>query len=1182
MDNMDPLPQDRCVLPQDRCILLSQVWAVLLDPDMTVQDDTSLQKLISWVERITAEPGHVLLSPLSGTLHFLQELRNLQSPNEVLAFGLRVAGCLASTLRGFSVLHARPDLLEELFVEVPRSQRFKVPNIRDSWLKGLRSLVRHRDGLRWLLASDVLPQVVKCTTDSSRFVALSACRLLASSLVLSHSLASTDSPVTMATHPPVTMSTHPPVTMGTHPPVTMATHPPVTMSTQHLVSPNPPVTMATQHQVSPNPPVTMSTHPPVTMGTHPPVTMATHPPVTMSTQHLVSPNPPVTMATQHLVSPNPPVTMPTQHQVSSNPPVTMATHPPVNVATQYLTSPNPPVTMATQHEASPSPPVTMATQHQVSPNPPVTMATQHLASTDPPVTMATQHLASTGPLVTMAPEHPAIPNMAEQADSPDLPSLTATILSYLDDQLNSTAPGCTAAGLKVIAEVWRLTSGQKLTSDPTRRWFPLTSDLRKRWFLLLRSNSRDVRTAAREVLQAVLEQRSGTADLVPDWETLLSLPAVLADPREAGQVIAVLCISSPLPKGFPEDYYDRLLQQTLQPLQQTLQPLHGILQASQAQQSSRAVVSAVCCSLSALETFISKGCVCGDQRRVQQVLTHLAGVLSASAGTAEQTCSPPAAGVLQGNPRVIKAAAQTLMCLLTQTDVGSEPVLKEVTNSLVSILDRTEADCMVVCKCLQATATLMTKAPVAAAWVFSNPTTQAGLSAVLQRRLCDPRWEIRDSVFEFLAAVMAGSKDHGQVASWLVEGGFHCSIWDCVKSGYGYTQASAVAALAQSPVIPTVWDALLRDAQLTEEAVLDMLVQIVGSDVDTAVRTAAILCLSFWVQESDGLRRAILKSSDEQQQPQQQQHQYEQQQKQKQQEQQEQQQQQENQQQQQKQQQQKHESHRVAEAIVGEATYDLVVNCSDRSSGVKQLPLAAANPEATNQQTNRVLKILQAVTKDLDWEVKLAALGFWEHVIVYYLPGYVAGSVVQGSNLMCNTDVQSSNLGSEAHGQDRGSVVEGSNPAYKACSQHGGTDVQSSNPGYKAHSQDGGSDVQSSDPRYEAHSQSSRHEAGDADFKLVLEQLSSHGCLKLLIDAVDDYDRPVAEKACRMLKELKKAMISGSDQEQEDFLTYLRETDFEKILETKTGEESSLESLLEDILSGARQREGNQKDCYDD
>ncbi|XP_066271251.1 uncharacterized protein [Branchiostoma lanceolatum] len=368
------------------------------------------------------------------------------------------------TLDGFSALRARPDLLKELFVEVPRSPKFKVPNIRDSWLKGLRSLVSHRDGLRWLLTSDVLPQVVKCTTDSSRFVALSACRLLASSLVLSHSLTSTDSPVAMATHPPVTMATHPPVTM------------------------------------------------------------------------------------------------------------------------------------AMQHKTSPNPPVTMATQHLASPNPPVTMATQCLASTSPPVTMATQHLASTDPPVTMATEHPAIPNMAENAD---LASSTATIFSYLYDQLNSLDPGCTAAGLKVIAEVWRLTSGQQLTSDPMRSWSPLTSDLTRKWFPLLRSNSREVRTSAREVLQAVLDQRSDTADLVPDWETLLSLPAVLADPREAGQVIAVLCVSPPLPRGFPEDYYDRLLQQTLQ-------PLHRVLQTSQAQKSSRAVVSAVCCSLSALETFISK------------------------------------------------------------------------------------------------------------------------------------------------------------------------------------------------------------------------------------------------------------------------------------------------------------------------------------------------------------------------------------------------------------------------------------------------------------------------------------------------------------------------------------------------------------------------------------------------
>ncbi|XP_019615096.1 PREDICTED: BRCA1-associated ATM activator 1-like isoform X2 [Branchiostoma belcheri] len=723
------------------------------------------------------------------------------------------------------------------------------------------------------------------------------------------------------------------------------------------------------------------------------------------------------------------------------------------------------------------------------------MATQH-----PPVTMATQH-----PPVTMATEPLASPNMA---DLTDLQSSTATILSFLDDQLNSTVPECTAAGLKVIAEVWRLKSALQLNSDPLLRsdsWEVVTCDPMSSWFPLLRSDSREVRRAAVEVLQGVLEQ-SSTADFVPDLEMLLSLPADLADPREAGQLTAVLCVSPPLPRAFPQDYYQRLLQQILR-------PLLGILQSEQMTQPSRTVVSTVCCSLSALETFVAKGCFSSNQQMAEQVLTHLSGVLAAAAGTAEHTCKntcePPAAAMLKGNSRVIKATAQTLMCLVTQADVGSSPVLKEVMDSLVSILDRPEADCMVVSKCLQLTAALMKTSRAVAACSFS---TRPGLTSVLQRRLCDPRWEIRDSVFEFLAAMMAGCKD-GLAGSWLVQGGFHSSIWDCVEMGDGYAQASALAALKHCPTVPAMWQALLQDSGLTQDSVLDMLVQIVGADVETVVRTAAIGCFSFWVQTCDGIRHRILESYKQQQKQEQQQQRHQ------------------HQHQQQQNQQERHQhtfepldSHRVAEAIVGEATYDLVVTCSDRSPGVKQLPLAA---EPTNQHASRVLQILQAVSKDLDWEVKLAALRFWEHVIAHYLPGFSAGAVSTGQS-----------------------------------------------PNHSSRGQDGGSDVQSS-----------CMEAGDTNWSHAVENLSSHGCLQLLVEAADDYDRPVSEKACRMLKELK-AMMTSQDQsvnleQQEDFLRYLRETDFEAILQMKTGGDS-FESLLEDILSGARRREANQKDCYDD
>ncbi|KAI8500136.1 hypothetical protein Bbelb_224530 [Branchiostoma belcheri] len=473
--------------------------------------------------------------------------------------------------------------------------------------------------------------------------------------------------------------------------------------------------------------------------------------------------------------------------------------------------------------------------------------------------------------------------------------------------------------------------------------------------------------------------------------------------------------------------------------------------------------------------------------------------------------------------------------------------------------------------------------------------------------------------------------DNGLAGSWLVQGGFHSSIWDCVEMGDGYAQASALAALKHCPTVPAMWQALLQDSGLTQDSVLDMLVRIVGADVETVVRTAAIGCFSFWVQTnnrnknnkisnrnnnkivsntnmsnnnisnnmsnmsntsnknitnnksnntsmnmsnnmsnnnisnntnmnmsnnnisnnmsnmsnnsnknntsnknnntsmnmsnnmsnnnisnntsmnmsnnniSNNMSNMSNNSNKNNT---------------------------------------SNKNNKISNKISNNSkisnnnmsdndmsnknnTNDITNNditnndstlsnplspIDDRSPGVKQLPLAA---EPTNQHASRVLQILQAVSKDLDWEVKLAALRFWEHVIAHYLPGFSAGAVSTGQS-----------------------------------------------PNHSSRGQDGGSDVQSS-----------CMEAGDTNWSHAVENLSSHGCLQLLVEAADDYDRPVSEKACRMLKELK-AMMTSQDQS-------VKETDFEAILQMKTGGDS-FKSLLEDILSGARRREANQKDCYDD
>ncbi|XP_055769513.1 BRCA1-associated ATM activator 1-like [Salvelinus fontinalis] len=163
-------------------VLLPRVCAVLADPRQSLPDDTSFEKLLDWFTGLTKEDhGLALLESCPCLVDYISTvcLDKTTDPS-MLSFSLKLSGLLAASQHGFNLLQDR-----SILGVAYDSERWQVaglwedPSVRIGWIHGLSSMMRHTQAFHFLDRAGLTKPLLQLQTDPSLFVASAANHLLA-------------------------------------------------------------------------------------------------------------------------------------------------------------------------------------------------------------------------------------------------------------------------------------------------------------------------------------------------------------------------------------------------------------------------------------------------------------------------------------------------------------------------------------------------------------------------------------------------------------------------------------------------------------------------------------------------------------------------------------------------------------------------------------------------------------------------------------------------------------------------------------------------------------------------------------------------------------------------------------------------------------------------------------------
>ncbi|XP_037830668.1 BRCA1-associated ATM activator 1 isoform X2 [Kryptolebias marmoratus] len=260
-------------------------------------------------------------------------------------------------------------------------------------------------------------------------------------------------------------------------------------------------------------------------------------------------------------------------------------------------------------------------------------------------------------------------------------------------------------------------------------------------------------------------------------------------------------------------------------------------------------VSMICISLTNVPqvTSTAPDCLpCSPAEIVSAVLS----VLRLCSGDSPSS-SPGCAEVLRnvtGSGRVQKCALDALSALSSSS--GVKVLLVEVFTLLIQYLNSPASDPSVIQKSYQ----------VLVKWVdvcadLSDVTEQLreDLVQVVRKRVCDVRWEVRDSTVEFLGhlaaapASLASDKEKARNALECLPGG-RCAtvplLQEALQDPEGYVRASSVSALALT--LAPSWQQGAAPPQ-QEAEIVTRLLEILSQDTQGFSRRAVIRFFVAWI-----------------------------------------------------------------------------------------------------------------------------------------------------------------------------------------------------------------------------------------------------------------------------------------------------------------------------------------------
>ncbi|XP_031718914.1 integrator complex assembly factor BRAT1 isoform X2 [Anarrhichthys ocellatus] len=226
---------------------------------------------------------------------------------------------------------------------------------------------------------------------------------------------------------------------------------------------------------------------------------------------------------------------------------------------------------------------------------------------------------------------------------------------------------------------------------------------------------------------------------------------------------------------------------------------------------------------------------------VLSLLRICSGVSSSSSST---SCSEVCRNVI-GSGKVQKCALEALTAL--NSSPGAKEKISEVFTVLMQYLDNPDSDPTVLHKSFQA---IVKWTSVSTELSFATDQLRRDLVEIVKKRVCDMRWEVRDSTVEFLghlAGVRVSVSTAEEVcdASHVLLGGCCTTplLKEALQDTESYVRASAISALAKS--LTHGWQ---QGTALSEEEteIVSRLLEILSQDTEGFPRRAVVQYFISW------------------------------------------------------------------------------------------------------------------------------------------------------------------------------------------------------------------------------------------------------------------------------------------------------------------------------------------------
>ncbi|KAK6475999.1 BRCA1-associated ATM activator 1 isoform X1 [Huso huso] len=301
-----------------------------------------------------------------------------------------------------------------------------------------------------------------------------------------------------------------------------------------------------------------------------------------------------------------------------------------------------------------------------------------------------------------------------------------------------------------------------------------------------------------------------------------------------------------------------------------LHPMDCILNTTDQQPQNAGLLDEFVCKESVIEDQLSRKASCisllclslshaGELADVPSVSVELTSgslfnsvlaVLQLCIGVAVPTTPAYICRHLIGCVRVQRFAVDTLGSLSKQT--GSTDFVEQVFNILLEYLINPDTESSVLKKVMQAILQWFSHhSDLPRVWHSLNQD----LFPVLKKRLCDVRWEVRDSALEFLTQLTLNFQGKTEFPPILLSSGILKLLLDLLSDSESYVRASAVTALGQTAYITNNNEENLNSESGTsmQEDVASRLVDILAQDTEGFPRRAVVKVFADWLKQRSRL-----------------------------------------------------------------------------------------------------------------------------------------------------------------------------------------------------------------------------------------------------------------------------------------------------------------------------------------